>query len=225
MATTAAGAPIAKVKREIYIKNTVPNKAPWVWVYSGKPGYREEIQTVWSHDDQAQGYGDTPTEPQRRVSHDDGRTWSPLTPLPSLVTFMDKVSIIDWKFCGIYDPASGRHVSLAIHHVRDMREGPPRRIYNHSLIRLSADGGKTFGAPQMLRNEGGADFDPGDVLNPNFLKHNNGYPGQSILRHSNGSLIVAVTNSRIPDEVDDAPRGRTVWPAKGTSGGHCFVGR
>jgi arylsulfatase A len=217
--------PVATVKREIYIKNTVPHKAPWVWVYSGKPGYREEIQTVWSHDDQVRGYGDTPTEPRRRVSHDDGQTWSPLTPLPSLVTFPDKASIIDWKFCGIYDPASERHVSLAIHHVRDMRQGPPRRIYNHSLIRLSYDDGKTFGPPHMLRNEGGADFDPEDLLNPDYLENNNGYPGQSIFRHSNGSLIIPVTNSRIPADVEDAPLGRTVWPTKGTIGSHCFVGR
>ena len=217
--------PIAAVEREIYIRNKAPHKAPWVWVYSGKPGYREEIHTVWSHDDQVRGYGDTPTDPRRRISHDDGRTWSPLTPLPPLTTFMDKVAIIDWKFCGIYDPASERHVSLAIHHVRDMRQGPPRRIYNHGLTRLSADGGRNFGPPQMLRNEAGADFDPEDVLNPAFLENNNGYPGQSILRHSNGSLIIPVTNSRIPDDVEDSPLPRTVWPTQGTIGGHCFVGR
>ncbi|MGB0581178.1 MAG: hypothetical protein ACPGVU_15885, partial [Limisphaerales bacterium] len=67
---------IVSVKREVYLPNKYPGKAPWVWVYSGKDGYREEIHTVWSHDDQKRGYGDSPTDPQRRISHNDGQTWT-----------------------------------------------------------------------------------------------------------------------------------------------------
>jgi hypothetical protein len=137
----------------------------------------------------------------------------------------EKVSIIDWKFCGIYDPASQRHVALSIHHVRDMRQGPPRRIYNHALIRLSADGGNTFGPPEMLRYEKGEDLSPETLLQPEFLKNNIGYPGQSIFRHSNGSLIIPVTNAKIPADVEDEPVGRTVWPEKGGIGSLCYVGR
>ena len=73
-----AANPIVKVKREIYIANTTPKKAPWIFMYSGKGGYREEIQTVWSHATQVRGYGDSPQEPHRRISHDNGKTWSPL---------------------------------------------------------------------------------------------------------------------------------------------------
>lgn len=220
-----AAAPIATVKREVYVKNTVPKKAPWVWVYTGPPGYREEIHTDWSHEDQVRGYGDSPQNPRRRISHDDGKTWSPLAPLPPLMTFGDKVSFLDWKFCGIYDPASDRHVALSIHHVRDMRQGPPRMIYNHGLIRLSGDGGKTFGHPQTLKYEAGDDFDPDNVLNPDYLENNTAYPGQSILRHSNGSLIIPVTNSKIPPEVEDEVIGNTRWPSKGTIGSLCLIGR
>ena len=225
-ALTAEG-PLGTVKREIYVRNKLPNQAPWVWIYPGTPGYREEIHTTWSHDDQVRGYGDSPTKPFRRVSHDDGKTWSKLTPLPPILTFRDKVSIIDWKFCGIHDPASKRHVDLSIHHVRDMRQGPPRRIYNHALVRLSSDGGKTFGEPEMLRYEQGKDFSEENLLDPEFLENNTGYPGQSILRHSNGSLIIPVTNANIPDEAanTDQPVGRTVWPAKGGIGSLCYVGR
>ena len=125
--------PIGTIKKEVYVKNRVRNKAPWVWTYSGEPGYREEIHTIWSHDDQVRGYGDSPTKPHRRVSHDDGKTWSKLTPLPPILTVGEKFLIIDWKFCGIYDPVSKRHVDLSIHHVRDMRHGPPRRIYNQAF--------------------------------------------------------------------------------------------
>ncbi len=222
---TITEGPIATVKREVYVKNTIPNKAPWVWTYTGEPGYREEIHTVWSHDDQVRGYGDSPTQPHRRISHDDGKTWSKLTPLPSILTIKEKFSIIDWKFCGIYDPASKRHIDLSIHHLRDMRQGPPRRIYNHTLIRLSADGGRTFGPPEMLRYEKGKDLSPENLLDPAFLKNNTGYPGQSIFRHSNGSLIIPVTNTKIPALIEDKPVGRTVWPEKGGIGGMCHVGR
>ena len=217
--------PIGTVKKEVYVKNTVPNKAPWVWAYTGQPGYREEIHTVWSHDDQVRGYGDSPTQPNRRVSHDDGKTWSELTPLPPNLTVGEDYAVIDWKFCGIYDPASKRHVDLSIHHVRDMREGPPRRIYNHALIRLSDDGGKTFGPPEMLRYEDGEDLSPETLLSTDFLKNNTGYPGQSIFRHSNGNLIIPVTNSKIPTDVEDEPVARTVWPEKSGIGSLCYVGR
>ena len=49
--------------------------------------------------------------------------------------------------------------------------------------------------------------------------------GQSILRLSNGSLLIPVTNTRIPSHVEDEPTGRVRWPAKGTIGSLCFVGR
>lgn len=219
--------PLGKVTREVYVKHKKPGWAPWVWVYTGEPGYREEIHTEWSHETQKSGYGDTPMNPHRRVSHDDGKTWSALTPLPQHLTAWDKVAIIDWKFCGIYDPASQRHVDLSIHHLRDMRQGPPRRIYNHALIRLSSDGGRSFGPPEMLRYEKGRDFSfaKDTLLDPDFLKNNIGYPGQSIMRHSNGSLIVPVTNAKIPTSVDDAPVGRSVWPEKHGIGSLCHIGR
>jgi hypothetical protein len=221
----ADGLPIVQVKKEIYVKNTVPDKASWLFVYPGKDGYREEIHTVWSHADQIRGYGDSPGDPRQRFSIDNGKTWSPLKPLPSIITFLDKVSVIDWKFCGAYDPASKRLVSLSIHHVRDMRQGAPRMIYNHALVRTSTNGGRTFGAAQTLKYEAGDDFEPANVLNPKFLENNTAYPGQSIFRHSNGSLLIPVTNTSIPSDVKDEVIGRTRWPAKGTIGSLCFVGR
>jgi hypothetical protein len=224
-AQTVTQGPLGTVTKEIYVKNTEPNVAPWVWTYSGQPGYREEIHTRWTHADQVRGYGDSPTEPHRRISRDDGKTWSKLTPLPSLLTLGKKVAIIDWKFCGIYDPSSKRHVDLSIHHLRDMRQGSPRRLYNHSLIRLSADDGETFGPPEMLRYEDGPDFSQEAVLDYKFAKNNTGYPGQAILRHSNGSLIIPVTNTKIPAHVKDEPVGRTVWPEANGTGSLCYVGR
>ncbi len=220
-----SGTPIVKVKKEVYVKQTVANKAPWVYVFPGNDGYREEIHTVWSHANQVKGYGDSPSEPRRRTSLDNGKTWSKLTRLPPFMTYLDKATVLDWKFCGIYDPLSKRHVSLAIHHVRDMRQGSPRMIYNHALVRTSADGGQSFGAAQLLKYEAGDDLNADDVMKPKFLESNTAYPGQSILRHSNGSLLIPVTNTRIPSHVEDEVIGRTRWPEKGTIGSLCFVGR
>ena len=222
---SSAAGPIVKVKKEIYVKNAVPQKAPWLFVYPGKDGYREEIHTVWSHESQVRGYGDSPREPRRRISYDDGKTWTPFTTLPPFVTHLDKVAVVDWKFCGVYDPSSKLLVSLSIHHVRDMRQGPPRMIYNHSLVRTSDDGGQTFGSAQVLKYEDGDDLDAEDVLNPAFLENNTAYPGQSILRHSNGSLLIPVTNTTIPSDVEDEISGRVRWPAERTIGSLCFVGR
>ncbi len=216
---------IVKVKREVYAKNTREGKTPWVYVFPGKPGYREELHTVWSHENQERGYGDSPSEPKQRFSFDHGKTWTPLKPLPPMMTFQENLSFLDWKFCGIYDPASDRLVSLSIHHIRDMRDGEPRAIYNHGLIRLSSDDGKTWSEPQVLKYEEGPDFDPDNLLDPEFLTTNNAYPGQSILRHSNGTLVIPVTNSRIPESVGDKQPGPARWPADGTIGSLCLVGK
>ena len=223
--TLLAAEPIVQVEREVYVPNTVPGKAPWVYVFPGKGGFREEVHTVWSHADQVRGYGDSPQEPRRRVSSDNGKTWSPLVAEPPWMTFLDQVSVLDWKFCGVHDPVSDRLVSLSIHHVRDMRQGPPRIIYNHALVRTSTNGGESYGPPQVLKYEDGADLDADDVLNRDYLEHNTAYPGQSILRLSDGRLLIPVTNARIPAEVPDEPSPRARWPAKGTIGSLCFLGR
>lgn len=220
-----ASEPIVRVHREVYVPNTEPGQAPWVYVFPGKGGFREEIHTEWSHENQVRGYGDSPQNPRRRVSLDNGRTWSPLQAEPPWITFLDKVSVLDWKFCGVHDPVSDRLVSLSIHHVRDMRQGPPRMIYNHALVRTSADGGKSFGKPQTLKYEPGDDFAPDDVLNPNYLENNTGYPGQSILRLRNGRLLIPVTNTRTPTNVPDEVPARVKWPGKGTIGSLCYSGR
>ncbi|MDF1860175.1 MAG: sialidase family protein [Verrucomicrobiales bacterium] len=217
--------PIVSVSREIYLPNTETGLAPWVYAFPGKPGYREEIHTVWSHENQVKGYGDAPSEPYRRFSFDDGKTWSGLEKLPPFMNFLPDVSILDWKFCGLYDPTSDRLVSLSIHHVRDMRDGPPRAIYNHGLIRLSEDDGKTWSSPQVLQYEDGADLDPENVLAREYLENNTAYPGQSILRHSNGTLIIPVTNSKIPADVEDTQPGPARWPSDGTIGSLCLVGK
>ncbi len=223
-ACTAAD-PIVTVTRQVYVANTVANKAPWVYVFPGKAGYREEIHTTWTHEDQIRGYGDSPQEPRQRISLDNGKTWSSLTAQPPWMTYLDKVTVLDWKFCGIHDPASDRLVALSIHHVRDMREGPPRMIYNHALIRTSTDGGRSFGQTQTLKYQQGDGLDPQNVLNPKFLENNTAYPGQSILRLRSGSLLIPVTNAKIPPDVDDEPSPRARWPSRGTIGSLCFSGR
>lgn len=216
---------IVQVTREVYVPNTIPKQAPWVYSFHGKDGFREEIHTVWSHESQVRGYGDSPREPHRRISHDNGVTWSELTALPPMMTHLNQVAVLDWKFCGIYDPLSERLVSLSIHHVRDMRQGPPRRIYNHALVRTSTDMGLTESPPQVLKYEPGPDLDPDNVLASEYLDTNSAYPGQSILRLRNGNLLIPVTNSRIPADVEDAASTRAHWPTKGTIGSVCFNGR
>ncbi len=221
----SAAEPIVTVKREVYVAKTVEGQAPWVYAFPGEDGYREEIHTTWSHADQVKGYGDSPQNPHQRISTDNGGTWTPLKAQPPWMTYLDNVTVLDWKFCGIYDPASERLVSLSIHHVRDMRQGPPRAIFNHTLVRTSTDGGRTFGQTQTLKYEDGKDLDPDDILNPEYLENNTGYPGQSILKLSDGSLLVPVTNAKIPDDVEDNPVLRARWPSKGTIGSVCYSGR
>jgi len=142
-----------------------------------------------------------------------------------MMTYLDDVSILNWKFCGIHDPASDRLVSLSIHHVRDMRQGPPRMIHNHALVQTSVDSGQSWTSPVVLKYEDGGSLDKNNVLDPNYLENNTAYPGQSIFRHSSGSLLIPVTNTKIPAEIPDETPPRVRWPSKGTIGSLCFIGR
>ena len=208
----AEAAPIAEATRELYVKHTRPNAGCWVGVYYLGPGLlREEVHSFMAK-------SDTPEQPKRRRSTDNGRTWSEFEPLPEVVTH-EQGARIYWG-CGpcYYDAEQG--VTVAIW----LRQTKLSLYHNHSFSRISRDLGKTWSEPRQLTYEPGATFDPDNPLDPDYLEHNQSYFGSNIIRHSNGTLIHAGTSVNVPVEpAEKSYDGRV--PADATNiGSLCFIG-
>ena len=83
---------------------------------------------------------------------------------------------------------------------------------------ISRDGGITWLNEQPLRYEEGLPFDPENPLNPGFLLRNQGYPGNNILFHSNGTRILFLCFANTPDDPGNDTR-------MFKNGAVCMIGR
>jgi hypothetical protein len=92
------------------------------------------------------------------------------------------------------------------------------RWHNFTYYRISTDFGRMWTAPKQLRYEEGEDFDPARPHQPGYLQRNNAYFGTSILRHSNGTLILPVAHA---NAVDDPNNDQRPW----RMGSLCFIGK
>ncbi|NLX99355.1 MAG: exo-alpha-sialidase [Rhodopirellula sp.] len=212
--------PIVEVKRELYQSAPRPGAAAYLSVADLGAGLQlEQILTEEVRSDEFE-------KPRRRRSGDNGRTWSALEPVTDHWAF-PKDDFIWWAPSPsfyFYDPQT--KVTLAMWLRQNLVGG---RYYNHTFARLSKDLGLTWGEPTLLRYEGGDDFDPADPLKKSYLESNIAYFGQKIIRHSNGTLIFAVSGVRIPrDAPDPNPQRIAVWDTPADSrnlGSLLFVGR
>lgn len=210
--------PIADVTREVYQTHPHPKTSIWCTVfYVGLGLLREQRISTMAR-------SDTPERPKRRWSHDNGRTWSKAEPLPEVITHPQGVRVHWGGGEPFYDPAGKALVSIWLRqtHLKGV-------YYNQLFSRLSRDNGRTWDKASQLTYESGKTFDPNDPFNEDFLKNNQAYPGNNMIRHSNGTLITAVATANIPRDVPvPNPTGVSVGgiPADARSiGSLCFVGR
>ena len=199
--------PMVQVTKELIVRHPQQGVAALVGVNYVGPGLeREERHSTMAKSDWSE-------EPRRRRSEDNGRTWSDFEPLPQYNTERDGVRLHWAGGPGSYDPASKVTVSIWLR--QPHFNG---RYHNHCFARVSRDRGLTWGEPTLLRYEEGDDFDADDPLKDSFLRHNQAYPGQDILFHSNGTLIHAVAHANAPNDPDNDKRA---WRL----GSLCFVGK
>jgi len=215
------GQPIVKVKKEFYVKHPKPGVGIGISTWYIGPGLeRVETQTViWRSDE--------PMEPVIRYSKDNGRTWSEFETTPPIMTFKDKYNIYWGGGQQFYDAVSKVHLSFWL---RQTIFKEPLYYYNQSFCRISDDNARSWSEPQMLKYEVGADFDPNNPLNPDYLKNNQMYPGNNIIRHSNGTIISVGTSMNIPKDAPD-PDPERKYAGFGSPAGArdigsaCLIGR
>lgn len=203
-----ANPPIVSVKKELYKKHAKPRAAALVTVdYVGPKLEKREWQAVEINDD-------VHDNQVARWSTDNGRTWTKFVPLkPSSNVVSNGVTVWEGGGAGTYDPASGLLVDMWL---RQIAGGG---VYNNfSYFRLSGDLGKTWTTPKQLRYEAGEPFDPDQPVKPGFLRNNQGYTGNNILRHSNGTLIHCLAHAKA---AGDGQNEKRVWKM----GSLCFIGK
>ena len=79
--------PIVSVQRELYVSHPEPDVGVFVWQQYVGPGLEREEVRSWMSE------SDTPEAPKRRLSSDNGRTWSGWQPLPDMVTYHNGIRI------------------------------------------------------------------------------------------------------------------------------------
>ncbi|MBN2295136.1 MAG: exo-alpha-sialidase, partial [Pirellulales bacterium] len=124
----------------------------------------------------------------------------------------------------VYDPASGKDVWIWYRSTR-AKDGP----FFHCFWRMSDDAGRSWGPLKLLRYEAGDDFNPEHAANPRFLKNNQSYMGQSIIRCRDGSLVFSAAEVNVDEPISVInPKGIRTWdkPIDARSiGACCFIAR
>lgn len=194
--------PIVEVQKSLFRKRPAGGGAANCWIgYIGPKLERMEISSVERRDDIAEGL-------KLRFSEDNGRTWSNYEPLPPQLSYPKGVEIADSSNNWEYDRRSGAILQMWIRQVSFA--GKPISylgVHNYSYYRFTFDRGKTWSPLKQLRYEPGEDFDPKDPLKPGFLKRNEGYTGNNLLFHGNGTVIFALAHANAPGDPDNDKRG------------------
>jgi hypothetical protein len=177
--------PIVEVSRQLYLDHPAPGVAAMASVQlvgSGKE--LREVRAI-------ERVSDVGEKIRSRWSTDNGRTWSEFldVQLSNNVKYGD-TTVWEGEGASTYDPTAQRLVQFWLRQIE--RHGV---FHNFTYVRHSSDLGRTWSEPQPLRYETGADFDPRQPLSPEFLNHNEAYPGSSILVRRDGSLLVCTAHA------------------------------
>ncbi|MCX5660448.1 MAG: sialidase family protein [Planctomycetota bacterium] len=174
--------------RELYARSPAPGSALWI-----NAGYldagltRVELATVSRVDD---AYVDW----TRRVSPDNGRTWSDPVVIPDAVRETPEGGIVVYPAAPFIDPYTGKSYRFSM-----QRQWPGQKCYTYDWktgdfrytdhLFVSEDNGPD----QLLRYEPGPDFNPARPFDPEYLHTNNAYFGTHPAFSPDGRVYYAGT--------------------------------
>jgi hypothetical protein len=195
--------PVVTVMKEVFRKH--PREAAAAWVNMEYVGPNLELlegSSVWTG-------SDTPGELRQRFSNDNGKTWSEYQPCnpPSSVVKYQGVDAREYHGPKFYD--SEANVLLETYE----RWIPSAKSYT-AYWRLSSDLGRTWGPAKQLRYEPGDAFDPQNPLSPGYLKSNQAFLGNNIIRLRNNTLVTVCGDASTPND-----------PKNSRDAALCFIAR
>ena len=186
--------PIGTIHRTRYIRtDRAYSAAVLTHFYRGTGLVREEYLTL-------QPSSDIYITPRRRVSEDNGKTWSSWEALPEEEMVQNGCYKADYIVTAPQpNPACRKVVRIILQRIfdKDIRQKQPSypRYWDHSVIELSDDDGKTFTSQHLISYEPGDDFDPSDWLKAGYLGNNTSYSGYSFLTEPNGDILFSAISS------------------------------
>ena len=184
--------PIGTIHRTRYIRTDRARCAAVVThFYRGTGPVREEYLSTETS-------SDIYIAPRRRVSMDNGKTWSEWETLPEDEMVQNGCYKSDcFVTAQQMNPACHKVARIVLQRIfdKDIRQKQPSypRYWDHSIIELSDDDGKTFTSPRLVSYEPGADFDPADWLKEEYLENNTSYSGYNFVTDPNGDILFSAT--------------------------------
>jgi hypothetical protein len=224
--------PVCKVVREVHVPYPELRKAPITsMTYIGRGMKREETRSFMRSSDWTESI-------QRRISEDNGHTWSEWIPVlketQSLGEFTESGGPSNGG-SGPYDPVSGNLIKPVFQRIlkgvpevalKEIWRGN-RLFWDHGYYQLSGDNGNTWGEAFQLKYEDGADFDSSDWGKQDFLWKNEMYIGNAAVL-KNGSVIICATVP-VPYNDPEDMKYPSIFPNNyregHVAGAMCFVGR
>lgn len=162
---------------------------------------------------EVEGYDDIHFERTRRYSTDNGRTWSTPERIADTITTYQGHIFTECEGLEFYDTVTGLLIRPWL------RQVAVKGVYNNfTSIQTSADQGRIWSAPTPLCYEPPVAFNPDQPLSPAYLDVNQGYFGNSLIRHSNGTLLHVVAHANTPSDPENHLRA---W----RTGSVCFIGQ
>ena len=191
-------APIVNIEKSVYKACPKPGAAAIVHYvdYVGPELERQEIHAL-------EKASDSLSERAWRFSKDNGRPWTELQPVYPRATHVGYkgVSVRETSGTHLFDP-----LSKVLLNVWLRQQAVGGLYHNATYWRVSRNHGQTWSEPQQFRYENGDEFDPNNPLNTSFLQHNQGYPGNNILRLGNGTLVFGLSHANAPGDPDNDKR-------------------
>lgn len=224
--------PICRVKKEITVACPGFRMAPWNHMgYIGKGMRREETFSFEQSSDWHMMH-------LRRISEDNGHTWSEWIPIPQndgLVQGQYTLSGGPTQFgCGQYDPVSGLLIKDVFQRI--FRKAPQialqeiwkgnRYFCDHGFYQLSADNGRSWGEAYQLKYEEGPDFDPADWGKNEWFSFNQMYKGNKPIVLKNGTVVISATVPVLFNDAEDMKYPTFDNYKDGcVAGAMCFIGK
>lgn len=223
---------IWSVRKELYVPSPEPRACISVSMsYSGSGLKREEIHYVLRTSDWVE-------KPRKRISYDNGRTWSDWKVIDGNTKIQDECHMEGGESqdgTGPFDPVSRRMIKPVFQRIvrgdpkvamREIWKGN-RLFCDHGFYQMSDDNGLNWDKAYMLKYENGPDFDPEDWDDEKYFRTNEMYIGNAISLKNGSVAICATVPVPFMDEADrDMP---SIFPnnyREGCVGGAmCFIGR